>query len=572
MFLKKSSILLIFFLFLNNFSFSEELISKHKIEHTKYRYYQNYDVSTGNDNIINSLNNLKKNKEVSIGFNYQVTDKSKSSYIKFNNQNETSIFLLKDQNNITNRFNNDKYSKIDEIKRSTFLEEVFIKIPQLRNLSEKIWIYKSLDNLILKIYDKKLLHSNSISFFTDSNLDLSKYFISANAFNKNNEIYEWSMKNMIQKNNVNFYNEKYEKQTYNKSTLSNDGKLYKFNDTSREQLSHIIIFFDKNLSSYLDDLYYAKFENEIFYEPLILEDNYALFNFISKLKKIDEIQCVNCELKSLFIFRNQVEKIIPYFHFDHINKLKSFLSNNNLYLNSIFKNKQNLEYFNDALLKLLKFNPNDIKSFKQSNLIEYFNNENLKEFSLLNKIKLEDFYIINKDEKIVNLNKFLSNICNDKNLFIPISNHFVKTSTLVKLDIDGNFLNCHYNATKSIEFLYINKKQKYLNDDIFLKFNKDIKIQINDNNKTSKSKSLINYYIFIFDIFMFFIFIIIFKYYLNFTKYIYLLFFLSFVFLIFINSNLFIFFIYKIGLYIIFSYLLFFIFFDYFFKNKKKLN
>ena len=43
MFIKKSNILLIFFIFLNNFGFAEELISKHQIELTKYRFYQDYE-------------------------------------------------------------------------------------------------------------------------------------------------------------------------------------------------------------------------------------------------------------------------------------------------------------------------------------------------------------------------------------------------------------------------------------------------------------------------------------------------------------------------------------------------
>ena len=50
-----------------------------------------------------------------------------------------------------------------------------------------------------------------------------------------------------------------------------------------------------------------------------------------------------------------MEEFIPYFHFDHINKLKDYLSNNNSYLSSILQDKKNLVYLNDAVLKLIKF-------------------------------------------------------------------------------------------------------------------------------------------------------------------------------------------------------------------------
>ena len=218
MFIKKNSIFLIFFIFLSHFGFTEELITKHKIEFTKYRYYQDYEVFNGKDNILRSLNNLKKNNEVRIGFKYKTINKNSSSFIKLSNNNETSIFFLNDKSLNKNKFENSKFSKIENIKKSNFIDEVFIKIPQFRKLHEKICIYKSLDNLILKIYDKKLINSNSISFFTDLNLDLSKYFISANAFNENNEIYEWSMKNMIQKNDVSFITDENDTLTLNKST------------------------------------------------------------------------------------------------------------------------------------------------------------------------------------------------------------------------------------------------------------------------------------------------------------------------------------------------------------------
>ena len=44
MFIKKNSIFLIFFIFLSHLGFTEELITKHKIEFTKYRYYQDYEI------------------------------------------------------------------------------------------------------------------------------------------------------------------------------------------------------------------------------------------------------------------------------------------------------------------------------------------------------------------------------------------------------------------------------------------------------------------------------------------------------------------------------------------------
>ena len=154
MFIKKNSIFLIFFIFLSHFGFTEELITKHKIEFTKYRYYQDYEVFNGKDNILRSLNNLKKNNEVRIGFKYKTINKNSSSFIKLSNNNETSIFFLNDKSLNKNKFENSKFSKIENIKKSNFIDEVFIKIPQFRKLHEKIWIYKSLDNLILKIYDK----------------------------------------------------------------------------------------------------------------------------------------------------------------------------------------------------------------------------------------------------------------------------------------------------------------------------------------------------------------------------------------------------------------------------------
>ena len=77
MFIKKSSIYLIFFIFLNHLGFSEELISKHKIEHTKFRYYQDYEIINGKDNIIRSLNNLEKNKEVRLAFKYHIINENK---------------------------------------------------------------------------------------------------------------------------------------------------------------------------------------------------------------------------------------------------------------------------------------------------------------------------------------------------------------------------------------------------------------------------------------------------------------------------------------------------------------
>lgn len=568
MFIKKSSIFIIFFIFLNHFGFTEELITKHKIEFTKYRYYQDYEVVTGQDNILRSLNHLKKNKEVVLGFKYKTINKNSSSFIKLSNNNETSIFFLNEKSENKNKFDNSKFSKIENIKQSTFVNEVFIKIPQFRKLHDEIWIYKSLDNLILKIYDKKLINSNSISIFTDLNLDLSKYFISANAFNENNEIYEWSMKNMIQKNDVSFITDKNETLTLNKSTLSNDGKKYKFIDSSKEEISHIIIFFDKSLVNHLNDLYYAKFENEIYYEPLFLEDEYVLYNFISKLNHLDDIDCINCYLESLFIFDNQVEEFIPYFHFDHINKLKDYLSNNNSYLSSILQDKKNLVYLNDAVLKLIKFNPNDISNYKQLNYSEYLNDEKLEEFRLLNYINLKEFYIIDQKNKIINLDEFFKNICNQKNSFLPLADNFVKTSLFIESKIDTNFLNCYYDSTKSIEFLYIDKKQKYLNDDIFLKYDNDIKIKIKNNKISSQDGSLLNLFIIAFDILMIIIFFIIFKFNLNISRYIYLLFFVSFIFLLFINSKLFTFFIYELALYIIFSYLLFFLLFKYIFMKR----
>ena len=63
---------------------------------------------------------------------------------------------------------------------------------------------------------------------------------------------------------------------------------------------------------------------------------------------------------------------------------------------------------------------------------------------------------------------------------MPLADNFVKTSLFIKSVIDKNFLNC-ITIPQSIEFLYIDKKQKYLNDDIFLKYDNDIKIKINDN-------------------------------------------------------------------------------------------
>ena len=388
-------------------------------------------------------------------------------------------------------------------------------------------------------------------------MDLSKYFISANAFNENNEIYEWSMKNMIQKNDVSFITDENDTLTLNKSTLSNDGKKYKFLDSSEEEISHIIIFFDKSLINYLDYLYYAKFENEIYYEPSLLEDEYVLYNFISKLNHVDDIDCVNCYLESLFIFDKKVEELIPYFHFDHINKLKDYLSNNNSYLSSILQDKKNLVYLNDALLKLINFNPNDILNYKHLNYSEYLNDKKLKDFRLLKDINLKEFYIIDQKYKIKNLDEFFKNICNQKNSFLPLADNFVKTSLFIKSVIDKNFLNCHYNSTQSIEFLYIDKKQKYLNDDIFLKYDNDIKIKINDNKISDQDVNFLNLLIIAFDILMIFIFFVIFRFNQNISRYVYVLFFTSFIFLLFLNSKLFTLFIYEIVLYIIFSYLFF---------------
>ena len=119
-----------------------------------------------------------------------------------------------------------------------------------------------------------------------------------------------------------------------------------------------------------------------------------------------------------------------------------------------------------------------------------------------------------------------------------------------------------------MNFYTLIKNKKYLNDDIFLKYDNDIKIKINDNKISDQENNFLNLLIIAFDILMIFIFFVIFRFNQNISRYVYVLFLLSFIFLLFLNSKLFTLFIYEIVLYIIFSYLLFFIFFKYIFMKR----
>ena len=428
----------------------KELEEKNKKNSVKKGTYSNKDISK-NKNIsftilelksrknkddtnirINPINNccyIEKDSMILLNnsedmINLYIIQKKVKRFLKIKNQiNQYKIYLQNNQNiiekkDIKNNSNKLKEKNINEISNS---EEIFIKNRPILQMSS-LHSYDSIQNFTMNenknISFDKLLEDND-NKENNSHLNLEKNHTQ----NNNNNLLQKSFENyFIMKNNsfninsrdkndklrllkklLNKYNKKLNKEVENNCKIYYDkceenNKIIKM---SKNKLAMILVKITKN--------YLQKIFNDIYqYEGIIFKREKCLLNIfnniISKLRRYFFIWS-NRPLKlliyktkstryynSLFVLKNNIQKLIStiynifigkYFYIFIINYL--YMNNIDIMNNKIFlflKNENKLKLFYEISKNIPKNERKD-NSINKLTLVEYF-----KEFENLNNKKL----------------------------------------------------------------------------------------------------------------------------------------------------------------------------------------